>query len=117
MLPSANRLRRSSDFSSAVRAGARVRNGRVVVHQAVRVGDGSDDATPRVGLIVGRGVGVSVVRHRVSRRLRAQLAMRVQRLPEKTNTVVRALPSAARATSVELGRDIDRALTTLAGRR
>ncbi|WP_375490643.1 ribonuclease P protein component [uncultured Jatrophihabitans sp.] len=117
MLPSANRLRRSSDFSSAVRSGARVRNGRVVVHQTVRVTDAGDDAAPRVGLIVGRSVGPSVVRHRVSRRLRAQFAMRLDRLPEQSNTVVRALPSAARATSVELGRDLERALTTLAGRR
>jgi ribonuclease P protein component len=70
-------------------------------------------AAARVGLVVGRGVGESVVRHRVSRRLRAQLALRLNRLPAGSATVVRALSDAARADSVRVGRDLDAAFDRL----
>lgn len=69
---------------------------------------------PLVGLVVGRSVGGSVVRHRVSRRLRAQLAERVDALEAGTGVVVRALPEAASADSAQLGRDLDAALARLA---
>ena len=65
---------------------------------------------PRVGLVVGRQIGSSVVRHRVTRRLRAQLVARLERLPSGSATVVRALPAATTATSETLGTDLDRAL-------
>jgi len=71
------------------------------------------DGPVRVGLIVGKSVGGSVVRHRVSRRLRAQLAARLDRFAAGTGVVVRALPEAALASSAELGRDLDRALERL----
>lgn len=115
MLPPVHRLRRSTDFSSAVRSGARVRSERIVLHQLVD-GDRAD-AAPRVGLIVSRSVGSSVVRHRVSRRLRAQLAHRLDFLPAHSSTVVRALSGAAQASSATLGSDLDRALTRLVARR
>ncbi|MDT7574979.1 MAG: ribonuclease protein component [Pseudonocardiales bacterium] len=73
-------------------------------------------AAPRVGLIVGRTVGGSVERHRVSRRLRAQLAARLDRLPAGSGTVVRALPAAGAATSATLGADLDAALARLEAR-
>lgn len=50
------------------------------------------------------------MRHQVSRRLRAQLAARVGALPTNSRLVVRALPDTASRRSVELGRDLDRAL-------
>jgi ribonuclease P protein component len=68
-------------------------------------------------MIVGRAVGGSVERHRVSRRLRAQLAQRLDRLPAGSGTVVRALPAARTATSAALGVDLDLALARLEGRR
>ncbi len=107
-------MRRSTDFSAVVRAGERTRSGAVVVHQHL---DLHPDAPPVVGLVVSRAVGPSVVRHRVSRRLRAQLSARVVGLPPASGTVVRALPGASTATSARLGADLDRALRTLAGGR
>ncbi len=106
-------MRRSSDFASVVRRGARARTARVVVHQQLDLAD----APPIVGLVVGRSVGGSVVRHRVSRRLRAQLAQRLEVLPAGSGTVVRALPPSAEASSVELGHALDSAFARLAGRR
>lgn len=105
-------MRRSTDFSAVVRGGIRVRGGALIVHHRQHLG-----AHPaRVGLVVGRAVGGSVVRHRVSRRLRAQLAQRLDRLPDGSGTVVRALPETAAASSTELGRALDKALDRLAAR-
>lgn len=113
MLPAAHRMRRSTDFASVVRSGIRARAGELVVHHRSDLG-----AHPAlVGLVVGKGVGGSVVRHRVSRRLRAQLSHRLDRLPAGSGTVVRALPQAASATSADLGRSLDRALDRLAAAR
>ncbi len=105
-------MRRSTDFSAVVRSGDRVRRGCLVVHLAPSL-HGTPDAPPLVGLVVGRAVGGSVVRHRVSRRLRAQLAQRLDRLPSGSGTVVRALPGAGEAGSAQLGADIDSALDRL----
>lgn len=77
----------------------------------------SDTGAPRVGLVVSKAVGGSVVRHRVARRLRAQLAPRLGVLPAGSGTVVRALPSAAQASSAQLGAALDKALGRLAGGR
>lgn len=71
-------------------------------------------ATPtrptRVGFVVSKAVGNSVVRHRVIRRLRAQVADRLSLLPPGADVVVRAAPAAASATSGQLGADLDLAL-------
>jgi ribonuclease P protein component len=125
-----HRMRRSTQFSAVVRSGSRARRGHLVVHQLsgeVLAGDPSGDGQPPagpavdgapiVGLIVGKNVGGSVVRHQVSRRLRAQLSSRLGDLPARSATVVRALPTSATATSAELGADLDAALGRLAGVR
>jgi ribonuclease P protein component len=101
-----SRMRRSTDFGQVVRGGLRARGGTLVVHHRPHLGE----HPARVGLVVGRSVGASVVRHRVSRRLRAQLAQRLDRLPAGSGTVVRALPESAAASSAELGRALDVAL-------
>jgi ribonuclease P protein component len=72
-------------------------------------------AAPHVGLIVGKSVGGSVVRHQVSRRLRAELVYRLRRLPARGGVVVRALPGAGKATSTEFAADLDAALDRLVG--
>lgn len=112
MLPAANRMRRSCDFTSVFRGGSRVRSGSVVVHHLAAH---QNAGVPLVGLVVGKNVGNSVVRHRVSRRLRAQLSARLGLLPDGTATVVRALDPAAGASSSDLAFDLDRALRRLVG--
>ena len=70
----------------------------------------------RAGFVVGKAVGNSVVRHRVTRRLRAVVLAELPRLPATADLVVRARPEAAAATSQELHRDLrsglDRVLAT-----
>ncbi len=90
MLPPAHRMRRGSDFSLTTRQGTKVTRGRVVAY--VRT---ADTGLPLVGLIVGKVVGNSVVRHRVSRRLRGAMAAVVPELPTGCQVVLRALAGAA----------------------
>jgi ribonuclease P protein component len=70
-------------------------------------------AVPRVGFVVSKAVGNSVVRHRVVRRLRHVVADRLGTVRPGCTLVVRALPSAATAASAELGGDIDSAFRRL----
>src|SRR5579875_2325245 len=116
MLPAAHRLRTSADFATVTRTGRRARRGSVVVYLGNPSDRTVDAPTTRAGLIVSKQVGGSVVRHRVSRRLRAQLADRLDRVPRGSTLVVRALPEAARADSSALGRDLDAALHRLVSR-
>ena len=106
MLPPSHRMRRAGDFATVIRSGRRARRGCVVIH----VHDDVHPGAAIVGLVVGKTVGGSVVRHHVSRRLRAQMASRLERLPVGSGTVIRALPEAATASSAALGADLDAAL-------
>jgi len=119
LLPAASRLTRRDDFATGVRRGRRAARGSVVVHLA-RVGDNDAPppvSRPKVGFVVGRTVGGSVVRHRVQRRLRHLMRSRLANLPAGSLVVVRALPSAAGASSAALGDDLDGALRRLIGAR
>jgi ribonuclease P protein component len=68
---------------------------------------------PRAGFVVGRAVGNSVVRHRVTRRLRAVARGELHRLPPCADLVVRARPEAASADSARLRRDLASGLDRL----
>ena len=95
-----------------------MRCGAVVVYLLAEPADNA--GASQVGLVVGKAVGGSVIRHRVSRRLRAQVKDRLDRVPHGAKLVVRALPDSATASSAALGRDLSRALdklTTPAGHR
>jgi ribonuclease P protein component len=101
-------MRHSRDFTAAVRGGAKSARPCLVVHLAGPVA-GVTGPT-RAGFVVSRAVGGSVVRHRVTRRLRALVAERLPGLPAGSRLVVRALPPAAGATSASLATDLDGAL-------
>ncbi|WNV75677.1 ribonuclease P protein component [Geodermatophilus sp. DSM 44513] len=110
MLPAQARLRRRPEFTAVVRSGRRAGRPTMVLHYlperpappTVPGGAGS----PRAGFVVGRAVGNSVVRHRVTRRLRAAVLEQLDRLPVTADLVVRARPEAATVTSAELRRDL-----------
>lgn len=67
----------------------------------------------RAGFVVGKAVGNSVVRHRVTRRLRAVVGAELHRLPPTADLVVRARPEAATAPSAVLHRDLSAGLERL----
>ncbi|NDL57894.1 ribonuclease P protein component [Phytoactinopolyspora mesophila] len=108
MLKSEHRLRRSRDFTRTVRRGSAARAASVVVHAAV-----TEDSSPaKVGFVVGRAVGGAVVRNTVRRRLRHQMASRMDQIPHGSTVVVRALPGAAGLSSESMGADLQRALSS-----
>ena len=107
-------MRRSEEFARAVRNGRRAGSRLIVVHVLDRPDGADTDADPaRIGFVVGRGVGGSVVRSQVSRRLRHVLRDRLELLPDGTLVVVRALAPAATASSAVLAGEVDRALGRL----
>ncbi|MCZ3387965.1 MAG: ribonuclease P protein component [Actinomycetia bacterium] len=110
MLPAARRMRRSVDFTAAVRRGRRAWRPTLVLHVRSRQ-ECSEPA--RVGLIVSKAVGNAVTRHRVSRRLRAVCAQGVDGWGAGDLVVIRALPAAAAATSDQLANDLDQAASRL----
>ena len=108
MLPRPSRVRHPDDFRRILRRGRKAGRRLLSVHALTGDDDGS-----RAGFVVGRTVGGSVERHRVTRRLRHLAAERLGYLPEGTALVVRAHPPSAGATSAELAADLDSALRRL----
>ena len=104
-------MRRSRDFRETVTVGNRAGRPRLVVH--VLVSADYTSSVPNVGFIVSSAVGGSVVRHRVTRQLRHIVWEQLSVLPPGTRVVVRALPAAASASSVELAGDIAKAFKRL----
>lgn len=107
MLPRPSRVRRPDDFRRIMRRGRKAGRRLLSVHAL------TDDGRSRAGFVVGRPVGGSVERHRVTRRLRHLVVDRLDQLPEGTALVVRAHPAAAGASSADLGADLDAALRRL----
>ena len=114
MLPATSRLRRRLQFTQVMRSGRRLTVGRGAVTPARLVLHWYSDTTsagsvtpPRLGLIIGRGVGNAVQRHRLARQLRHLMRYRLTDLPAGTDVVIRALPISSGAKSTELGVELD----------
>ena len=114
VLPAQSRLRDSNLLATTVRRGSRAGRRFIVVHYLPRSTEGPD-GPPKVGFAVSKAVGGSVVRHRVVRRLRHVVAAHLSELPDGSSVVVRALPSAASASSVDLDLDLSALLPRLVG--
>jgi len=117
VLPAGHRLRGSGDFSAALRGRGSARAGSALIVVHANSADARAGQLPRVGFVVSKAVGGAVVRNRVKRRLRAQMATRLDRIPAGTDVVVRANPVAAQAISADLGRELDRLLGRVLSRR
>ncbi|WP_304452603.1 ribonuclease P protein component [Nocardiopsis sp. YSL2] len=110
MLSSRNRMRRGSEFSAVMRSGRRASRDAIGLVYLAPPADAVDADPPRVGFVVGKSVGVAVVRKRVQRRLRHVMRSQVDALPDGSLLVVRAKPSAATTRQSELAAQIDSAL-------
>jgi ribonuclease P protein component len=112
VLPAQARLRRRPEFTVVVRSGRRAGRPTMVLHYlpvrpVAQAGGPQDPPTgPRAGFVVGKAVGNSVCRHRVTRQLRHLVREQLQRLPETADLVVRARPEAAGADAAVLRRDL-----------
>ncbi|MGO1591747.1 MAG: ribonuclease P protein component [Ancrocorticia sp.] len=110
MLPAAHRMRRSAEFAIASR-GARGGAKRVLVSVAEAPAEPLAGLhSVKVGFIVPKSVGNSVVRHRVYRQLRHLMRERLVEFRQGDLVTVRAFPSAKDSTSAQLGLDLDLAI-------
>jgi ribonuclease P protein component len=109
VIPASRRLTDPDAFRQASRQGTRAASRTLVTHLWIPGGD-----TPaRVGFVVSRTVGNSVVRNRVKRRLRHLVREHLESLPGSAVLVVRALPAAAAASTRELAADLTRCLSAV----
>ena len=93
MLPKKARLTTSEDFAKATKSGLRLTSSNLVGYLYI-----SPAVTPAVsakcGLIINKSVGGSVMRHRIARQLRHDLAPLVDTFPANSLFVARVLKSA-----------------------
>jgi ribonuclease P protein component len=121
VLPAQARLRRRPEFTTVVRSGRRAGRPTLVVHYlavrpVARAGGPLDPPVgPRAGFVVGKTVGNSVCRHRVTRQLRHLVRDQLHRLPDTADVVVRARPEAGAAGFADLARDLDAGLDRVLG--
>ena len=109
MLPASARLRKSSEISAVMKSGTRFSAKLVVLH----VAQSSTEQT-KVAFAVGKNVGNSVVRHKITRRLRHATSPLLASFPSGSHVVVRALPGANEATFAQLSENLKFALSKLA---
>jgi ribonuclease P protein component len=86
------RLTNAADFTRCYRHGKRLRTRYFTVY-ANRWGDNA----PRLGLAVGKTVGIAVVRNRVKRRLRELFRCQKVLVPRGYDLFIRAGPASAAA--------------------
>lgn len=114
MLPAGARMRRGTDFTTAVRAGSRAGRPLVSGHLLVRR---DDPRPPLVGFVVSKKVGSAVARNRVRRRLRHLMRGYLGSLPGGSLLVLRAAPSAAGACQADLAADVSLVIGVLLRRQ
>ena len=93
MLPRHARLTSPNDFARATKSGFRLTSKSLVLYFYA----GIENVPARFGLIIGKSVGGSVVRHKVARKIRHGLRDFVAGFPNGSLVVVRALPFASQA--------------------
>jgi ribonuclease P protein component len=105
MLAQRNRLRKASEFALASK-GTRVSGENFLLHVRPPSAGVRQGAPVKVGLIVGKNVGGSVIRHRISRQIRHAIAPHIERFSEGTLVVVRANPGAGRTVNQNISGEI-----------
>ncbi|CAB4886740.1 unannotated protein [freshwater metagenome] len=88
MLPASARLTSAQDFARTTKSGIRVTSQNFVGYLYIQ---SASKESPRAGLIIGKSVGGSVRRHRVSRQIRHTLAPELANFPTGSLIVIRGL--------------------------
>jgi ribonuclease P protein component len=89
VLPKNARLTISADFARATKSGTRVTTENFVGYLYISPVTNNDH--PKCGLIVNKGVGGSVTRHALARKVRHAVAPQIAKLPSGSLLVIRAL--------------------------
>ena len=107
MLPVSARLTSPQDFARTTKSGLRVTTEHFVGYLHVNP---ASTEQPRAGLIIGKGVGGSVRRHRVSRQIRHAIAATLSQFPQGSLIVIRGLKQDA---TTDVAREITEISTRL----
>lgn len=99
------RLRKSPEISRTLKSGRRYPAKFLVFH----IAQGSTKDS-RFAFAVGKNVGNSVIRHKITRRLRHLVISNYSKFPTGSDVVVRALPGIETASHQELQDNFDFAL-------
>ena len=113
MLSRVNRITRAADFRATVRTGRKISSPNAVVYSISRSGG----EPTRFGFIVSKAVGNSVIRHRVTRRLRAVGFSILADIPGSRDVIVRALPGSIEADWATLRSEIADAIARSAAEK
>ncbi len=114
MLPKNARLTSPQEFARTTKSGLRVTTQHFVGYLSINP---AQDENPRAGLIIGKNVGGSVRRHRISRQIRHALAQTLPTLPQGSLLVIRGLKSAGEIDVQSEMREITTRLTKKAQSR
>lgn len=87
MLPNSARIRSSSDFARTTRNGRRITSNSLIGY----LYSTKSDEPAKLGLIIGKSVGNSVVRNRIARQVRHAVRAKIRQMPNGTLFVVRAM--------------------------
>ena len=101
MLPKKARLTTSEDFAKATKSGLRLTSENLVGYLYISpAANNVNNVQPaKCGLIINKSVGGSVMRHRIARQLRHDLAPNLDTFPTNSLFVVRVLKSAPEYTN------------------
>ena len=92
MLPNSARIKSSSDFASVTKLGRRYTSDSLIGYLYSPTNKTQEDfACAKLGLIVGRSIGNSVVRHRIARQIRHAVRARLNIFPNGSLLVIRAM--------------------------
>ncbi len=109
MLPKNARLTISADFARATKSGTRVTTENFVGYLYISPVTNNDH--PKCGLIVNKGVGGSVARHTLARKVRHAVAPQLTKLPNGSLLVIRALAkNKVETTGVEVEKLVNKLL-------
>ena len=100
LLPNNARIKSSSDFARVTKSGRRVTTNSLIGY----LYQSTSNEQPKLGLIVGKSIGNSVIRHRVARQIRHAAKNPMSSLPSGSLFVVRAMkkPENAYTETIEL---------------
>ena len=101
MLPKKARLTTSEDFAKATKSGLRLTSENLVgyLYVSPAANNVNLQEPTKCGLIINKSVGGSVMRHRIARQLRHDLAPKLDTFPANSLFVVRVLKSAPEYTN------------------
>lgn len=97
MLPNSARIKSSSDFARVTKSGRRTTTDSLIAYLLLNQSNsGSNlnhkkDDSPKLGLIISKSVGNSVVRHRIARQIRHASFNYLSLLPTGSLLVIRAM--------------------------